>query len=326
MKSFSSIEHHPSYPTGSFKAISSAGDIHSFAPQVEGPMKGWAGYFNKHAGYARAAEALTHAYYTCLSLGVVFETGDNGYAIRLEYSPPSKTQESRCTGVQTASGKIQTADTTILALGAHIARLLPTIAPQITAKAWAVGHLQLTPSEATSLSGIPVINCRDLGFFFEPDLETGLLKLAAHGAGYTNYSPNGASVPPLQSSSNAGIPTWDEQLLRRLIVETLPQFADRRLVKKFVCWCADTTDSEFIIDYVPGDEGLMVASGDSGHLFKMLPIAGKWVRHVIEATEQRRGRWKWKEVVEGDKEDISWRVGTLKDLGDVQRKTGVASL
>lgn len=326
--------------------------MRSLAPQLTGPLKGWTGYFNKHAGYVRASKSLEKAYKACLELGVKFITGKNGHAIHLMYAKDGSTT---CTGVKTVNGTIHSATRIILCLGAHGGRLLSSLTQQITAKSWAVAHLQLTAEEAASFEGMSVINCRDLGFFFEPDLDTLLIKLCAHGAGYTNRAPpkrstlssifvglqnlchrllnfvrtwkweeipNAAfscipSLPPSDARENVGIPAEDEKLIRRLIDEAIPQFVDRELVNKFVCWCGDTADSEYIIDHVPNTPNLIVATGDSGHAFKMLPIAGEWVVRLLEDGVQNIPRWRWKDTVQRDVTDISWRVGTVKDIKDV---------
>ncbi|RDW67562.1 hypothetical protein BP6252_08958 [Coleophoma cylindrospora] len=311
-KAFSSIENHPAFPDGSFLPIASAADVKAFAPQLDGPMIGWEGYINKHAGYARASKALTKVYEACIDLGVSFVMGDDGHATGVLYEESGKSKQ--CIGVKAKSGTMHFADKTILCLGAYIAKLVPTIAAQITAKSWAVAHLQLTPEEVKSMIGIPVVNCRDLGFFFEPDEETGLMKLCAHSAGYTNYE-GGASVP--SEGPNDRIPEEDERKIRQLIIETMPQFAGRPLVNRFICWCADTVDSEYIIDAVPGCKDLMVVAGDSGHAFKMLPIAGRWARALLEDGEQKVQRWKWKTQINESSEDISWRVGKLRDVKEV---------
>jgi sarcosine oxidase/L-pipecolate oxidase len=65
---------------------------------------------------------------------------------------------------------------------------------------WIIGHLQLTPEEATPLAGIPVVYHDELvrrgassavyrsrapqGFFFEPR-ENGVVKVCNEFAGYT---------------------------------------------------------------------------------------------------------------------------------------------
>ncbi|KAL5316008.1 hypothetical protein ACEPPN_016882 [Leptodophora sp. 'Broadleaf-Isolate-01'] len=315
-KSFSSIKDHPAFPPGSFSQIETAEKTRKQFPMLQGKMDGWSGYLNRHAGYARAAKALEHAAKACAETGVKFVVGNSGYAVELLYEAGAK---KICGGVKTADGSIHKATRTILCLGAHISTLLPAIAPQITAKAWSVAHIQLNTTEAKAIKGCPVVNCRDLGFFFEPDPDTGLVKFSANGAGYTNYisqSETGTtvSVPP---NSNEGIPEEDEILIKRLIGEAIPQLSGRDLIKKFICWCSDTADSEYIIDFAPGSEGLMVAAGDSGHAFKMLPVAGKWVKDALLNGEQTTLRWRWKEgTSNGD--DISWRVGQLKDIKDVE--------
>lgn len=178
-----------------------------------------------------------------------------------------------------------------------------------------------------SWQNIPVINCRDIGFLFEPDPDTGLLKIAANGAGYVNLKSADSTVS-LPTESNDGIPAADELLIRRLLRETFPHLAQRPMVKPFICWCADTADSDYIIDYVPNTggkdrkAGLIVAFGDSGHAFKMLPIAGKWIMKVLEDGERGIERWRWKETAaSGWDRDISWRVGDVQNIAALGRMT-----
>lgn len=327
-KSFKSIKHHAGFPSGSFEELRSGDDIRSRVTQLHGKMERWTGYHNKCGGYARAGRAMTMMYVACKEMGVTFVLGeDEGNAVSLLQ------RGDKCIGVRTQRGEDHMASRTILCLGAHVARLLPSIAPQITAKAWSVAHLQLTPAQAADMMGIPVVNCRDLGFFFEPDAETGLLKLCAHSAGLTSYVKAGndgyaslptSSSPDRKETDPGAIPVEDQNKIVKLIDEALPQFSHLPLTRKFICWCGDTSDSNYIIDYVPGfeDQSLVVFSGDSGHAFKMLPIAGRWARDVLEKSEQGLDRWKWKNAPEGDSNDISWRIGTTKDVKDVKEWVG----
>ncbi|KAH8680436.1 FAD dependent oxidoreductase [Ilyonectria robusta] len=326
-KSFSSIAHHPGFPSGSFRLIGAGQnqDMRPLAPQITGSaLDDWTGYFNKYGGYARASRAMVKIHSECERLGVRFILGEQqGHATRLLF------HGKRCIGVETASGKEHKATRVILCLGAHVARLLPSIAPQIVAKAWSVAHLQLSQEQAKAMAGVPVVNCRDLGFFFEPDPETCLLKLCAHSAGLTNYETIAAevdsqmSVPTSSGSSisdyRGRIPREDEDKIVKLIAATMPQFSCLPLTRKFICWCGDTADSNYIIDYVPNTDSrsLMVFSGDSGHAFKMLPIAGRWARQVLEKGVQELDRWKWKATPDGDTNDIHWRVGSVRDVKGV---------
>ena len=302
-KSLSSISKHPAF-AGQITPINTRQDVASVAPAFDGPMQ-WRGYFNQLAGYAHAADALHALFAACCELGVVFKLGDGVKSLLWE--------GATCVGASTDSGKRYLADKVVITLGGSVARLVPGIAKQATAKAWSIVHIQLSPYEAQALRGIPVTYARDLGFFFEPDLRTNLLKICPSGAGITNYNNGPVSLPAQDSSF---VPPHDEEAARRLLRETLPGLAGRPFVQKKMCWVADSRDSDYVIDYVPGKRGLIVASGDSGHGFKMLPVVGSWIKRVIEEGEQIEARWRWKADVPS-KDDVSWRVGQVFDLGDM---------
>jgi sarcosine oxidase/L-pipecolate oxidase len=261
-------------------------------------------------------KALEHTAKKCSKLGVKFVTGQDGYAAEILFGSTSDGKKV-CVGIKTASGQDHKAAHTILCLGAHIGTLLPSITQQLTAKSWAAAHIQLSLNEVAAMKGCPVVNCRDLGFFFEPDEDTGLIKLSANGAGYTNNISALGTLASVPTSLNDGIPKEDEELIRRLIQETMPQFSERELINKYICWCGDTSDSDYIIDLVPDTQRLLVVAGDSGHAFKMLPVAGKWVKKVLEEGQQSIERWRWKDASKGGG-DISWRVGKVKDIKDVE--------
>lgn len=134
------------------------------------------------------------------------------------------------------------------------------------------------------------------------------------------------------------------QHVRRLLREALPQLADRPLIDAHLCWIADSSNSDFVIDFAPsgvaGGQSLAVATGDSGHGFKMLPIIGDLIRDVLERGEQRLDRWRWathermhSESVQSQMADggggggesgglhgvRNWRNGAGKALSDLAR-------
>ncbi|KAK1993434.1 FAD dependent oxidoreductase [Colletotrichum falcatum] len=301
-KSLESIRTHPAW-TGRIGAIRNRDDIIQAAPALDGPMEGWEGYFNSFAGYAHASNALKALCEYVKDRGVDIYTGEE--VASLVYDG------DQCLGACTMSGKEFKAAATILTLGASLGKLLPLVKRQITAKAWSVLHIQLQPEEADKLKGIPVTYARDLGFFFEPEPGTGILKLSPSGGGYTNYSTvTGLSLP---LKNNDFVPEADQQKVRRLLQETLPRLADRPFVDQHICWCADSADSDYVIDAVPGRSGLFVATGDSGHGFKMLPVIGEWIKNLIENGSQDIPRWRWKEGSDAGN-NVSWRAGEVLDL------------
>lgn len=301
-RSLESIRLHPAF-AGQITPLESRGDIRAACPALDGPMTGWQGYLNRLAGYVSAAAALRAIYEEILRLGVTVYLGDGVAALNYD--------GYHCTGVTTAAGKHYGADVVILALGAAVATVLPRIGQQVAARAWSIAHVQLTAEETGQLRGIPVTYARDIGFFFEPDPQTGMLKISPSGAGYTNFA--GADAPSVPAETSDFIPTRDKEAVRRLLRETLPWLANRPLLNTRLCWCADSAESDYVVDFVPGTRGLIIVTGDSGHGFKMLPIAGGWVRDLLETERQDIERWRWKEGKDA-RVDVSWRVGKSIDL------------
>ena len=311
-RQLSSIQEHPAW-AGKISAVETRDDIKRAAPALDGEMPGWTGYFNTFAGYAQAAGAMKALYKELVRLGVKVELGAE--VSQLLYTQDNAVNK-RCVGAVTKGGRTYLADIVILTLGGAIGQTLPSVGRQILAKAWALAHIQLTPEEAARLKGIPVTFMRDLGFFFEPEPGTGLMKVSAEGAGYANYV-NGVSVTATEEQSNF-LPALAETKIRRLLRQALPSLADRPLIDGHICWCADAADQNYVIDKVPGVERLIVATGDSGHGFKMLPIAGKWIKDVLEKDSQELPRWRWKDHLDASVTDHH-RSGELQDLKDVAR-------
>ena len=231
----------------------------------------------------------------------------------------------KSTGVRTNAGKFHPSKLVIVTAGAGAARLVPDIGQQVTAKAWSVGHVRLTDEETSALRGIPVTYARDLGFLFEPDPKTNLLKLCPMGGGYVNTdSATGVSHAPGSLEESSFMPEHDEEQLRKLLAQTLPSLANRPFVNNSLCWFADTRDSDFIVDFVPQtSSSVILFSGDSGHGFKMFPIVGSFITNLLEAPDcqQPITRWRWKYPKQEEKADwggdVSWRLGESKELSEI---------
>ncbi|PLB50612.1 putative sarcosine oxidase [Aspergillus steynii IBT 23096] len=292
---------------------------HQMGP-YPGSMPGWHGYLNKLDGWAHSAKALVAVYEAARQAGVQFRL--NTRVAELIYTPAAAGQK-KCTGVRLASGAILPARQVIVTAGAGVSPLLPALNRQITAKAWSVAHIQLTADEAASLRGIPVTYARDLGFFFEPDTDNHLLKLCPMGGGIVNTDlRTGFSTPDFMPY----LPREDQAKMRALLRQTLPWCADRPFVRPSLCWFADTEDSDFIVDYVPGSgESVVIVSGDSGHGFKMFPLVGGWVVDLLGGKKVER--WAWKENDGKDwKGESSWRLGSSMELRDLKGQESKAKL
>jgi sarcosine oxidase/L-pipecolate oxidase len=313
--------------------ISDAEDIRNIAGawQFTGEMPGWKGYVCKYDGYVHSANALRGIYREARKNGVKFFLGEKLGAIeKIVYEGEGKSRKS--VGVETKVGRFHAAKLVVVTVGAAAHKIVPEIGTEVSAKSWSVAHVRLTDDETAALRGIPVTYARDLGFFFEPDPKTNLLKLCPMGGGYINTNPKtGASEAP--DSLLRFVPKEDERKMRELLRQTLPYLADRPLVEKFICWFADTADSDFIVDYVPNtSSSVMILSGDSGHGFKMFPIVGRWVDSLINSADGKQSisRWRWivpKPKLQGDSfdDDVSWRIGGVRELRDIQEEDSIKS-
>lgn len=303
--------------------ISGADDIRNVAGawQFTGELPGWNGYVCKYDGYVHSANALRGVYKEARKNGVRFFLGEKVGAIQeIVYETSGAHRES--VGVKTKAGRFHAAKLVIVAVGAAAHKIVPELGTEVSAKSWSVAHVRLTDEETAALRGIPVTYARDLGFFFEPDPKTNLLKLCPMGGGFINTNPKtGVSEAPEEIIRH--VPKEDERKMRELLRQTLPYLADRPLVEKFICWFADTADSDFIVDYVPEtSSSVMVLSGDSGHGFKMFPIVGRWVDNLLNEADGRQSikRWRWrvpKPKAEAESDDVSWRIGDVSEIRDV---------
>jgi glycine/D-amino acid oxidase-like deaminating enzyme len=77
--------------------------------------------------------------------------------------------------------------------------------------------------------------------------------------------------------------------------ESLPELVDSDLVYTRRCLYADTIDGDYWLDRHPEYAGLTVASGGSGHGFKMAPILGSLIANRIEGiADERLARFAWR--------------------------------
>jgi sarcosine oxidase/L-pipecolate oxidase len=253
--------------------------------------------------------------------GVKFGFGEAGSF----KSPLFGDDGTTCVGVETVDGTKYYADKVVLAAGAWSPALVD-LEEQCCSKAWVYAHMQLTPEEAAEYKGCPVVYHGDVGFFFEPN-EHGVIKVCDEFPGFTRFKqhqPYGAPAPKPVSvpRSHAKHPTdtypdASEESIKRAVSTFLPRFKDKPLFNRALCWCTDTADSALLICEHPRWKNFILATGDSGHSFKLLPIIGK---HVVELIEGRLAddlveAWRWRPG-QGDARK-SIRAAPAKDLADM---------
>ncbi|KAI8936956.1 hypothetical protein NX059_006184 [Plenodomus lindquistii] len=282
-------------------------------------IAGWRAIHSSSGGWLAASKAIAAIGTHLLSRGVHFHSGASGTFTR----PLLK--NGVCTGVQTLDGTTHHADIVVLATGAWSPTLVD-LKEQCVSKAWVYAHLQLSPSEAAKYKNTPVVYNADVGFFFEPD-EHGVVKICDEFPGFTRFrecTPFGAeemkrvSVPRSHARHPADTyPDASEESVRKAVETYLPGFKDRELFNRTLCWCTDTADAALLVCGYPGWKGFYLATGDSGHSFKLLPNIGKHVVELLEGTlaEDLAYAWRWRPGTGDALKSV--RAARAKDLADL---------
>ncbi|KAM0346296.1 hypothetical protein ACHAPU_005726 [Fusarium lateritium] len=277
---------------GKLELISGREQIVKHVPQLKNAVgiENWKGLYSSLGGWTHSRKALEKWAAEAQNMGVKFVSGDVGTMTGLNLDASGS-----LTGIGVASGEILRADHYILSTGAASPQLLPELSKQLWSKCWTLAHIQLTDEEAEEWKGIPVIVNFELGFMFEPDLDTKLIKICDNNPGYqyrkgtfvdeagntTHYSiPRYSSDHP-----EDGIPVEAEIAINKFIDTVMPQFSGRPLIDARVCWCADSPDAHWLIDRHPKHKALLLATGDSGHGFKMFPTIGKYISDALEGRD-----------------------------------------
>ncbi|KAF4982475.1 hypothetical protein FZEAL_1900 [Fusarium zealandicum] len=281
----------------------------------------WKGLFNSLGGWVHSKKAMEKWAAEAENMGVKFVSGLKGTMTRIMLD-----ERGVLVGIQVASGDVLDADHYILSTGAASPELFPELSQQLWSKCWTLGHIELSEQEAAEWRGIPVVDNFELGFMFEPDLETRRIKICDNNPGYQyrvgtfsddagnliNYSvPRYASDHP-----EDGIPSEAAAAIHKFIDTVMPQFSGRPLIDTRVCWCTDSPDAHWLIDRHPKHKNLLLATGDSGHAFKMFTIIGGY---IVDALEGRPAGLR-KEWAFGGRTAMpaSHRPDTeIKDLRDV---------
>jgi sarcosine oxidase / L-pipecolate oxidase len=159
---------------------------------------------------------------------------------------------------------------------------------------------------------MPILLNLTTGLFIIPPTNR-VLKIARHAYGYLNPATGSSPLPcsptapapqvvsqPLTHLTvpSLSIPKEGADDLRRAVCEMvpLPGLAERPFTKTRLCWYSDTPTGDFLIDYHPQWKGLFVATGDSGHAFKFLPVIGDKIADCImgNCPAEFRAKWAWK--------------------------------
>ena len=140
----------------------------------------------------------------------------------------------------------------------------------------------MSPSECELYRNLPVLFNLESGFFMEPDAGNGELKICDEHPGYCNFSTASSGSKASIPFAKQQIPKEAEERVRGFLRNAMPHLAERPFSFARICWCADTVDLMFSIDYHPEYKSLVLAVGGSGHGFKYVPSIGAQIVDLME--------------------------------------------
>ncbi|KAL1877335.1 hypothetical protein VTK73DRAFT_8788 [Phialemonium thermophilum] len=280
-----------------------------------GGSSGSWGYVNETAGWADAAKSMAWLYERVRRTGRVSFVRGTVTRLVSNYDDGSS---ATVTGIELSDDRTLSADLVMLATGAWTASLLD-LGGQAVATGQVLAYMDITEEEQEKLARMPTLLNLSTGLFIITPSNR-ILKIARHGYGYLN--PTAFSTAPLNSPPSTAkessqrrsvsfpatsvsdptlsIPEEGAAALRQALREMVPfpNLHDRPFTRTRLCWYSDTPTADFIVSYHPRVRGLFVATGDSGHGFKFLPVLGDKIVDVLEGhcPPEFREKWAWKDA------------------------------
>ena len=250
------------------------------------------GYLSRRGGWAESGAVVARLLEMCAVGSVTLRTGA-GVTGLLE-------GDAGVEGVRLENGDTISASHVVVAAGAWTPTLVPQTAPLLRSVAQPILHFGVARPEAWRAPAfLPfAADISGTGWYGFPALADGRLKLGHHGEGHM-VDPDRRGAVSDDHIANA----------RAFLAESIPTLADAPLVGSRVCLYCDTFDGDLLIDRVPGHEGLIVASGGSGHGFKFAPVIGDIVADALEGYDNRWSlRFRWRDAGPPSREEARFHT------------------
>jgi len=172
--------------------------------------------------------------------------------------------------LRTASGKMIECGRAMVASGPWTLKLLPELGKALNTTRQEVIYFEprpgtTAPSSRFAVGSFPIFFDVDSGYYGFPVHHQGAMKIANHKKG-------DAADPDMRNDAVDGYSIGD---CRAFFAQFIPELTSARRVETKVCVYNNTPDDDFIIDWHPRIENVLIVTGFSGHGFKFGSLVGR---------------------------------------------------
>ncbi|KAG7823438.1 hypothetical protein KL909_002835 [Ogataea angusta] len=287
--------------------------------------KGYTNYLNGFIDAEKSMKAYYERAKTFDSVSFIFKEVDS-----IVYGPGSR----KARGVKLVDGSIVATDLVIVAAGAWSCKLV-NLDGICKSSAIEVAWYKVTKEEEEQWNKMAITTNLSTGINLFPPYN-GEIKCLRRSPGYKNTlqvpNPDPTKQEPVKISyprtvvdhPTDWIPQDAEDVLRDNLAEIMPALAQRPFDRTKLCWLTQTPSANFVIDYHPDLEGVLVATGGSAHAWKFVPILGDKVVDYMEGTldPTLKDMWSFAEKLQitSDNGSAPRMDGEPQELGEVVRK------
>lgn len=253
--------------------------LHAMFPAFN-PDRYHDGFYHDQGGYVESGRAVQELTGYARSMGVEVVEGQTAAQILIT--------NDVATGVLTLEGKQFDTGHVIICAGNFTPYLLPELQSSMQITGHPIFHLNpVLPSlfmpPDFCVFAADIQHTGWYGFPYHPLAQ--VVKVANHGPGVVMHPGNDTREVTRQQ----------EEALRSFLSSAIPSLADAEVVYARLCCYTDTHDGHFWIDRHPAIGHLSVASGGSGHAFKMGPVLGEMIADTAEGKSHRWSeRYAWR--------------------------------
>ena len=227
------------------------------------------GYRNPAGGWAESGRVVARLLREAADVGVVVRGSARVARV--------VARGRRVSGIELDDGAFVPGEQVVVAAGGWTLSILPHLSSLLRTVAQPVFHLAPADVAPFSPACFPTFGA-DIavtGYYGFP-AHGGVVKIANHGPGRPMHPGDVGARAVTAGESSA---------LASFVAGTFPSLVGAPVVATRICVYCDTTDEHFLLDRDPSCDGIVVATGGSGHAFKFAPVLGALIADRVEGKD-----------------------------------------